>query len=297
MRQFLRLQNLLFIILVVGSCKTAEDITQYAPIKVYTQDSVLKSISDKKAMIVIAHDDDMCAMSGTISKLNKSGWNIRVLSFPQAEKRNKAHIKACKDILDTVMFFNFNHSDFRLDLDTNQNQARAISRDLFNIIFDYSIVEDELVKLVNEFKPTIIFTLDNEIGVYGHPEHVFISQMVLDLARVDSINPKYIYQSVYTDHMENSINKRLSMLLKKWGYKGDGWEYAKEIYNVDGMPNPTVQINIVSEAKQKMDYLESYNKRERKTIGFYVPAFEEYKAEEYFKIFDREFFRIIKIVE
>jgi hypothetical protein len=94
--------------------------------------------------------------------------------------------------------------------------------------------------------------------------------------------------------MENTINKRLSTLLISWGYKGDGWEYAKEIYNVDGMPNPNVQINISSEAKLKMDYLNSYNKRERKTIGFYAPAFKEYKAEEYFNIFDREFFRIIK---
>jgi hypothetical protein len=44
-----------------------------------------------------------------------------------------------------------------------------------------------------------------------------------------------------------------------------------------------------------MEYLKSYNERERKTIGFYIPAFEEYSALEYFKVFDREFFNVIKI--
>lgn len=61
------------------------------------------------------------------------------------------------------------------------------------------------------------------------------------------------------------------------------------------MPEPTVQINITSEAQAKMNYLKSYNKRERKTMGFFIPAFEFYSAEEYFNIFDREFYRVIKL--
>lgn len=61
------------------------------------------------------------------------------------------------------------------------------------------------------------------------------------------------------------------------------------------MPTPGVQIHISSEAKLKMDYLNSYNKREREILDFFIPHFEKYSAEEYFSIFDREFFRIIKM--
>jgi hypothetical protein len=43
-----------------------------------------------------------------------------------------------------------------------------------------------------------------------------------------------------------------------------------------------------------MGYLLSYNERERKTMGFYVPAFEDYSATEYFSVFNREFYRVIK---
>lgn len=64
---------------------------------------------------------------------------------------------------------------------------------------------------VNGFQPSVIITLDNDMGGYGHPEYTFISQLVLELALEDSLSSDYIYQSVYTDHMENSIIKSLSL--------------------------------------------------------------------------------------
>jgi hypothetical protein len=82
----------------------------------------------------------------------------------------------------------------------------------------------------------------------------------------------------------------------EWGFSGDGWDKAKETYKVKGMPQPTTQIYIASEANEKMNYLKSYNEREQKTIGFFIPAFFEYSGEEYFEIFDREFFNVIEII-
>ena len=39
----------------------------------------------------------------------------------------------------------------------------------------------------------------------------------------------------------------------------------------------------------------SYEKRERKTVGFFFPALEEYSAEEYLAIIDSKFFRVIDL--
>jgi LmbE family N-acetylglucosaminyl deacetylase len=292
--------SLLVIILLCFACsKGREDITQFAPTaqEVYPTDTVLQSVEIKKAMIIIAHDDDMSAMSGTISKLNKKGWEVEVVSFRKEKERDKAQIAACKSILDTVKFFDLKYSQWRLDLNERKQEELylPIEKEKFAVTFNYKIVEDELIKRVNNFNPSVVFTLDNEVGAYGHPEHVFISQLVLDLAQSKQISTSYIYQSVYTPHMTSSIMERLSKKMIEWGFKGDSWEIAKKTYKVEGMPKPTTQIYITSDAQEKMDYLNSYNERERKTIGFYIPAFEEYSAEEYFKIFDREFFNIIKI--
>ena len=277
------------------SCKVIEDVTQYAPVEIYPNDKILEKISNKKAMIIIAHDDDMCGTTGTISMLNDAGWNIRVLSLPLSEERNKAHRLACEHILDSVLFFNLEYEAYRNGLDTTEKAYQAIPKIKFKHIFNYKVVEKLLIKEVNSFQPSVIFTLDNIVGAYGHPDHVFISQLVLDLSEVDSISPSYIYQNVLTDHMENSIMERHSKRMKSWGFEGNGWEITKKTYNANGAPEPTTQINIENFAEQKMKYLKSYNERERKVMGFYIPAFEQYSAKEYFKIFNREFFRVIKI--
>jgi LmbE family N-acetylglucosaminyl deacetylase len=297
-----RRKNYLFlvIILISFSCsKEREDITQFAPTsqEVYPIDTILQCVKIKKAMILIAHDDDMSAMAGTISKLNKEGWEINVLSFHTDSEREKAQILACRNLLDSVIFFDLNYSQWRLDLNQRKQDELylPIEKEKHSVIFNQKIVEAELIKKINNFNPSVVFTLDNKIGAYGHPEHVFISQLVLDLAQSKQISISYIYQSVYTPHMTESIMLRHSKRMIEWGFKGDSWEIAKKTYKVKGMPKPTTQIYIKSEANEKMKYLTSYNERERKTIGFYIPAFEEYSANEYFKVFDREFFNRIKI--
>jgi len=289
-----KLLTVLFIACTLVSCANKEDVKQYAAVETYPDDSLLNTLKDKRAMIVIAHDDDMCAMTGTISALNKKGWEIMVLSFPQNAERDQAHVNACKVILDSVCFFNLSHEQFRNDLDSNETLYRAIPKDRFDVIFNKAPVESELIQRIREFNPSVVLTLDDIIGGYGHPEHVFLSSMVIALATADSIHPEVIYQSVYTPHMTESIMMRHSKRMKEWGYPGDEWENAKRIYQVNGLPTPDVQINIQAEAETKMGYLLSYNERERKTMGFYVPAFEDYTATEYFSIFNREFFRVIK---
>ena len=291
---------ILCLVLFCFSCKNVKEVvTPYAPTsnEVYSNDTILQAVIDKKAMIVIAHDDDMCAMAGTISKLNKEGWEIEVVSFHKGEERDKAQIEACRNIIDRVTFFDLDYSLWRIDLNERKEDELylPIAREKFEEIFNRKLVEDEITKRINNFKPSVIFTLDNEIGGYGHPEHVFISQLVLDMALSKKISVAYIFQSVYTPHMTASIMTRHSKRMIEWGFAGDGWEKAKETYKVDGMPQPTTQIYISSDANEKMNYLKSYNEREQKTIGFFIPAFFEYSAEEYFKIFDREFFHVIKI--
>jgi LmbE family N-acetylglucosaminyl deacetylase len=275
--------------------KEREDILPYAPAaeEVYPSDTILSKCTRKRAMILIAHDDDMCAMSGTIALLNQRGWDIKVLSFPKGKKRDRAQIKACRAILDTVAFYRLEYSQWRKDYKKGEQLPLYIPKQQFSQTFDSGMVAREIINQFQSFRPEVLFTLDNEVGGYGHAEHVFISQLALDLATAKKITPTYIYQSVFTPHMTNSIMERHSRRMKSWGFAGDGWEKAKATYNVEGMPLPNVQVSITDVAGEKMNYLRSYNTRERKTIGFFIPAFEEYSPQEYFKIFDREFFRVI----
>ncbi len=277
------------------SCNSADSIKQYAATESYPNDTILRIISSKRALIVIAHDDDMCAIAGTASLLNKAGWEIGVLSLERSPDRDAAHIKACRSILDTVMFVDLSPEQIRNDSEAERARYYAFPKDSIDLIFNRSVVEAAYLQSIQAFNPTVLFSLDNEMGGYGNPEHVLISQLVLDLALSKRIQAKYIYQSVYTDHMENTIMARHAKRMKSWGFPGDEWDNAKRIYGVSGMPEPSIQIKIESEAEEKMAYLRSYNKRERKTLGFFVPEFESYDAQTYFRIFNREFYRVIEL--
>ncbi|MCD4735572.1 MAG: hypothetical protein K8R53_05980 [Bacteroidales bacterium] len=89
------------------------------------------------------------------------------------------------------------------------------------------------------------------------------------------------------------IEKRLAPKLKRGGYPS-AYLAAKTLYNIDGMPEPHVEINIYDQAESKMNYLRTYNAHERINIRKFVPYFEEFDAEIYFSIFNREFFRVIE---
>jgi LmbE family N-acetylglucosaminyl deacetylase len=154
-------------------------------------------------------------------------------------------------------------------------------------------VADEIVEKVNAFNPSVIFTLDNIKGGYGHPEHIFISQLVLDLFTEKKINIQRIYQSVYTDHMEAEIvDKWLKARMEKWGYPHAS-DIANEMYGIDGMPAPDVQISIADFAEIKMKYLMAYDENVRKNLRKFIPYYEEFDAKTYFNIFDKEYFRVI----
>lgn len=283
-------------ILVAGllsACKSIEGLRPYAPVETYAEDSRLLNGTPNRALVVTAHDDDMCAMSGTLSLLNRKGWEVAIISFPSTPERNAAQMQACEGILDTVMFFPLSLSQVRPGRDTVRSSYFALPKEKFSTVFNMPLVETELLTAINRFGPSVIFTLDNEMGGYGHPEHVLVSQLVLDLAKARRITPAFIYQSVMSPHTEAAIMQRHAERMKSWGFPGDEWENAKQTYGVDGMPEPTVQITISSEAEAKMNYLRSYNKREREVIGFFIPEFEKYKPAAYFSLFDREFFRVI----
>jgi LmbE family N-acetylglucosaminyl deacetylase len=282
------------ILLTAFACGSREDIRQYAAVETYPDDTLLRTVEPKRAMIVLAHDDDMCALAGTASLLNRDGWEIAVVSLAKTPERDSAQARACRRILDTAMFVHLTPAQVRNDDESQRQGYYAFPKDSFGAVFNTAAIADAYAACISSFRPAVIFSLDNEMGGYGHPEHVLISQMVIDLSREKRIGPLYIYQSVYTRHMETRIMQRHSERMKSWGFPGNEWEHAKHIYGAAGMPEPDVQIRIAGEAKPKMDYLRSYNKRERKTIGFFVPEFERYSAETYFAVFDREFFRIIR---
>jgi LmbE family N-acetylglucosaminyl deacetylase len=282
----------LFIITACSHSPTIEELKSFSATESFPADQFLDTASNKRALVIVAHDDDDCAMAGTISKLTSKGWAIKQLSLVshinEKTGKNSAHI-ICEGN-ELILSDGY----YRLGLDTMKNAYVPIPYAEIQTQFLTDKVANALIEKVNSYSPAIIFTLDNEKGGYGHPEHIFISQLVLDLFNSNRINAEAIYQSVYTDHMEGEIvDTWLAAKMKKWGYPHAS-SIANALYGIDGMPEPTVQVSIIEQAGTKMRYLRDYPEEVKKNLRKFIPYYEDFDADIYFNIFDREFFRVIR---
>lgn len=285
------------LILAAGAffgCKkniTIEDLRKFAATESYPTDNYLDTVKSKRALIIVAHDDDDCAMAGTLAKLKSQGWSIKQLSLQKHKGRDT--LKHPSEIISNGNELILEDGKYRLGMDTLKFSANPLTYAEIEQQFFTEKVSKVLIKKVNEFNPNVVFTLDDVKGAYGHPDHVFISKLVLNLAEKKLIKCQKIYQAVYTPHMENEIvYKWLDAQLKEWKYPNLSL-IANKLYNIKGMPEPSVQITITRQAHAKMDYLLAYDEDVRKNIRKFIPYYEEFEAKTYFEIFDREFFRMI----
>lgn len=292
MRKF-KVITLVVLLTTIVACNykpTVEELKMFSAPETYPEDICLDTMANKRALIIVAHDDDDCMMSGTIAKLTSKGWTIKQLSLEMhnvsGENRNPAYIicEGSERILEDGLY--------RPGMDTIKYPYMPIPYDEIKKQFLREKVTNALITQINEFNPSVLFTLDNIKGGYGHPDHVFLSQLVLDLFNEGKISAQLIYQSVLTKHIEAEIDKYMAPKMKKWGYP-QASPAANKLYGIDGMPEADVQINITDQAEIKMAYLRAYPENVRKNLRKFLIYYEDFEAKTYFSVWNREFFRII----
>jgi LmbE family N-acetylglucosaminyl deacetylase len=290
----IKLITLAGLIISLTACSkkpTVEELQKFAAPETFPEDTFLDTMANKRALIIVAHDDDDCMMSGTIAKLTSNGWTIKQLSFElhniPGENRNPAHIicEGSEKILEDGLY--------RPGVDTVKYPYMPIPYEEIGKQFLREKVADALIKRINDFNPSVLFTLDNIKGGYGHPDHIFLSQLVLDLFNEGKISVQLIYQSVLTKHVETEIDKYMTPKMEKWGYP-QASPAANELYGIEGMPEADVQITITDQAEIKMAYLRAYPESVRKNLRKFLIYYEDFDAETFFSVWDREFFKIIK---
>lgn len=281
--------------IIVVACDdkpTLEELRAFAPTETYPEDEYLDTVSNRKALIIVAHDDDDCMISGTVAKLSKAGWQIKQLSLQRHPDPNTGQNAATIICQGNEKILSDGY--YRIGLDTMKTAYLPISYEEIERQFLTDKVASALTDKINAFGPSVVFTLDNVKGGYGHPEHIFISQLVVDLFQQNDIEIDRIYQSVYTDHMEHAIvDTWLKERMLRWGYPHAS-DLANALYGISGMPEPDVQINIRDVATTKMEYLRAYPESVRKNLRKFIPYYEQFDADSYFGVFDREFFRVIQ---
>lgn len=266
-------------------------LTTFKGNELFANDTFLDKVENKTALIIVAHDDDAIGCSGTVSELTKKGWKISFVAFYNnfwrvednpIRKAEVAKIVRIQKLTDTQLI-NFNIAKS----DTVKQPWMPIPYPLFHDYYNIDSLKFFIKTSIDKYKPSVIFSLDNITGLYGNPEHICVSQSIIDVCNEMKLYADFsvrkIYQSVYTRTQAEKIIGNLGTYLS-----------AKKVYNCDGMPMPDVEVNISNSAKEKMETLLAYESQKR-NLKKYVPYYNWYPYWIYFNIFNKEYFRTISI--
>jgi LmbE family N-acetylglucosaminyl deacetylase len=278
--------SLIVIILHIVSLK------KLVPVEDYPYDTYLVNEQNKTALVVVAHDDDATLFAGTTSKLAEEGWAVNFLCFycyhwrPEETPVRKAEMRKVAGIqgLNSINLINL---EIRNRLDTVEKPWMPIPYDQFAENFNIDSLFMFIKDAINKTNPGVIFILDNKIGLYGHPEHVAIGKIIEDLCRLNHDSMGFSVKKIYQGVQPPSQAEKMM---------GNTTTYTegKRIYQCIGMPLPDVQINIYPYAKKKKSVLLAHASQHR-NIKKLFPFYKYCPPLIYFKIFDKEYFKIIEL--
>lgn len=293
-----RLKTFAYLVLIVFLCIGAHIfyLTTLSAKEIYPADNYLQAADNKTALIIVAHDDDMVGSSGTMTMLCKDGWNIREMCFYQQgglyhEKDSiknpirKIDLKRVAEIqgltgIDPVDF------NFRNDMQT-EKAYMPMPYSKFPENYKTDALMGYIGDYIKQYKPSVVFTLDNMMGGYGNPDHVVMSQMVMNYCRIHKqdagFSVKKIYQAVFPPSLAQRVLEKMPVYME-----------AKKVYGCDGMPLPDVQFDISAYAQEKKTAMLAYT-TEQNSLQKIWPYYQWYPAWLYFRIFNRDFFRVVDV--
>jgi LmbE family N-acetylglucosaminyl deacetylase len=262
----------------------------------YPEDNYLLSASEKKGLIIVAHDDDMVGSAGTITMLCKNGWEIHEMCFYQQGglyfKKDSAKNPIRRKSLEVVARIEGLKGidpvdlNFRNDMQTEKSYLPMPYAD-FNKNYKLDSLRSIIGAYIEKYKPTVIFSLDNIMGGYGHPDHTVIGGLVVEYCRQHKNDPGFpvrkIYQPVFPPSLSNRVLSRMEVYNK-----------AKQVYQCDGMPLPDVQVNFYKYAAEKKECMLAYT-TEQNSLKQIWPYYRWYPYWIYFRIFDRDFFHVVDV--
>lgn len=284
----------LVILLLIGTAGSYFLLSKMCEKQEYPEDTYLSTEQNKRALFFTAHDDDACISAGTMAKLAAEGWEVRQVAFPHLNyfyKGYDTHENPHADAIAKAIGIKemvYYTCKWRTDFDTVERPWFPFPVEDFSKVF----VSDSLLyfigKAIKEYQPSVVFTSEDALGLYGHPEHLYISRLVTDYctqwAANDSFPVKKIYYEVSPPAMVKAVLEGADM-----------YEAAKKYYNAQGTPLPTTEIVISDFSKNKMDYLRAYDEHSQKNMKKFIRYYHLYPHWFYFGIIDKEYFKVVDL--
>ena len=162
----------------------------------------------EKVLIVFAHQDDELLVSGSLAGLNAAGIKTSLLTLTNGDgerrsesvsiesliKERKKELEAVAELLgiDTLEQGFFSDQGF---MDVTDSEIKPI-----------------ILERIRSFHPDTIITWDTEKGLYGHPHHVRVARLAIEICNENKMDPAFPVKAVYSSTVSVWIREALKKL-------------------------------------------------------------------------------------
>jgi LmbE family N-acetylglucosaminyl deacetylase len=248
---------------------------------------VADSFSGEKVMFIFPHPDDEITSAGTLKLLDTQGIETSLITFTHGEAGGSNGLVTEKDsvkrkiVLGKIRFKELSAVGQLLGIDHQE-------------ILDFpdsgikNLPPDSLKKVIKEkivqYQPTVLFTYDDVIGLYGHPDHRLIAQYTKDIFLEEKgksgFPVKKLYQVTLPKPMIETAKKISTSFKKNFG-------------NNTTLPTPTMAVKITEVGNFKKQAM-LLHVSQRPTFNDMQPYFDKIPVGIYYRIFDKEYFAEVK---
>lgn len=251
----------------------------------------------KKALAIFAHPDDEITIIGTMRMLKEQDVETSICYMTRGEAGLNGSIidvSKIKELADTSLNKLKKQLGQRRTKEVD-NVAKILALN-HHEMFDFpdsgtsNVPMDSLKKvvraLIQKYKPSILFTLDDKVGLYGHPDHRNVSRAVLEVFQEDKGNADFTPQKLY----QVTLPKQMIAFALKMA---DGFRknYPKD--PTKGLPEANVCVDISAFGAYKRNAMLAHVSQ-RPTFDDMQPGFATIPPSIYFRIFDREYFHLVE---
>lgn len=250
----------------------------------YVNDNSVKGVKSSvkpnqgvRIMYVVAHPDDEVPMSGMLMWL-KSKYNAKIFGLylthgedgPTGGLVERGQLKETRreEITEVGEILKLNKLTV-LDYPDRYLNTQDIEK-----------LQSTIQGYMDEYKPDYILTFDENIGMYGHPDHIIAGSLSLKAAQ-SSPTVQGVFQMTLSSKMI-----ALALKLSKT---------FKERYDINnGLPAPNCALNIYSHAKTKL-LITKAHKTQWQVMQELQPLHNLIPYPIYYLIFNREYYNYVEV--
>lgn len=238
-----------------------------------------------RLLVVTAHPDDEITMAGTLALAARAGARVTELCLTRGEASRAAVLdgEVGAERIGPARLATARERELRSSAGAlGIADVRIGSWPDGRLTVSAPELADVVEAALTDVDATVVISLDDVIGLYGHPDHVAsgaAARVAVDRTRAAGRSLRW-YQATLP-RWQVVVARRLSPVFRRAVTEAAG-----------GPPVPTVYVPIVPAARQKLAAVRAHDSQ-RAVLGDVQPLFGTIPDGLYYHVFSREYFTAI----